>query len=263
MTKQAWLVGFAVTGVLACGTPVAAPEAESISAATQTIRGGDDAHVGEFPYHVRILGRGVTKCGGALVQPGWVVTSAHCLQGFTASELTVVMGEVRIDVTEPTQQARSVMRWIPHPDYGVVDDAPLHDVAVIQVAQPFIVTTAVSPVAFPSGPPNIGTSLTVTGWGTSGTGGGTTTQLKYASMPVSPPTNCAWVILRNPVEGAELCMVLVNQRIGACQGDEGDPLVLNGKLHGVMSWDGTGGCQQFTIFTNVANYVTWIRSYTG
>ncbi|WP_426731248.1 serine protease [Myxococcus faecalis] len=262
MTRQAWFVVTATLGVLGCGEPAVSGR-DPLEAEPQAILGGTNAAIGQFPYHVRILGRGASTCEGALVRPGWVLTTASCVSGFLPSELLLIAGEVRTDVTEPTQQSRAAQRWVPHPSFTVLGGAPVHDLAVIQTTTPFTVTSAVSPIALPSSAPALGTSHTATGWGHSGTGGPVSTQLQHASMPVHSLANCAPNIARPPVGGAELCLGIVNQARGACVGDEGAPLASNGTLYGLMSWDGTGACQQFTVFTNVASYVTWIVSYTG
>lgn len=65
---------------------------------------GEIAADGEFPWMVGIFLRwplGVWyehKCGGAIVGKRWILTAAHCLEGFAVDELWIKLGSNRLKV---------------------------------------------------------------------------------------------------------------------------------------------------------------------
>ena len=46
------------------------------------IVGGSEANVGEYPWMTAVARGGYVICGGALINSKFVVTAAHCIDGY-------------------------------------------------------------------------------------------------------------------------------------------------------------------------------------
>ncbi|RKH17346.1 serine protease [Corallococcus sp. CA047B] len=261
MTRRAWLAGLSLMGLLGCGGSVddAGLASPSVESTAQEILGGSVAARHQLPYQVRIMVQGVFTCGGTLTKAGWVVTAAHCVEGIAPSAIRVIAGDLLLSTLEADEQVRLVVRKVVHPSYVALE--ALHDVALLQLAQPFNLSAAVQPLALPVGPAPLGLH-TASGWGATQTGP-TSNALKYTSLRVVGPANCQALVGSGHVPSAQLCATPPNINTNVCQRDDGGPLVWGGRLYGILSWHGSSRCDTFSVFANVFTYVPWIQSYTG
>jgi hypothetical protein len=157
----------------------------SAARARAAVVGGSEAQIEQVPWQVIVVaeyeieGEMVgTLCGGSLVDMSHVVTAGHCAlnastrQRLNSSSFVVIAGASKFTEQEirngPTVQARSVelVRVHPYFDPRAGAGGP-DDVAVLNLAEALLPSTAVTPIAIaPTTPaPVEGDAVTVSGFG--------------------------------------------------------------------------------------------------
>jgi len=236
------------------------------------IIGGQSARISSFPYQVSIqTTRGQHFCGGSIISTRHILTAAHCVDDQSASSMQVVTGKTNL--SDQGGQTRRVARVTPHPAYNRRNTD--NDIAVIELASPLTITKdgveriiALDHSEF--SPRRSTDHFIVSGWGLTREGVSTSraNTLQYVRVPGVSRATCA---RRYASRGFEVTnnMVCAGYDEGgkdACQGDSGGPAIssVSGRQAGVVSWG--VGCARAGlpgVYTNVANYIPWIRSVTG
>ncbi|XP_067123352.1 transmembrane protease serine 9-like [Centruroides vittatus] len=240
------------------------------------IIGGENAELGNQPWHVAIVKRSLfsTKisCGGALIHQKWVLTAAHCVYRSPASSLRIRVGEY---------DTKSRSKDYPPEDYGVkrkiVNEeyealSYKNDIALLELSHPVAFRKHIIPVCLPKFDDNYtGEMATVTGWGR--------TDFKKKLIPnvlqkvkveVLDSEECQkWLEKAGRKETVFNTMVCAGYKDGgkdSCQGDSGGPLTVkkNGvaTLIGLVSWG--VGCARPNlpgVYTKISHYINWINVY--
>lgn len=74
--------------------------------------GGGAAPTGAYPWMSAVLDKRVTNvfaayhCGGTLIQPHWVMTSALCVEGRKGADIQVVVGATDLNASGPFRSPR-------------------------------------------------------------------------------------------------------------------------------------------------------------
>ncbi|XP_028627994.1 coagulation factor XII isoform X2 [Grammomys surdaster] len=240
--------------------------------------GGLVALPGSHPY-IAALYWGDNFCAGSLIAPCWVLTAAHCLQNRPApEELRVVLGQDRHNQSCERCQTLTVRSYRLHEGFSSVTYQ--HDLALLRLQERknnscAILSPYVQPVCLPSGPasPSETVLCEVAGWGHQFEGAEEyATFLQEAQVPLIPLDRCS----NSNVHGdailpGMLCAGFLEGGTDACQGDSGGPLVCEEEgaerqltLRGVISWgSGCGDRNKPGVYTDVANYLTWIQKQTA
>ncbi|MGJ5892194.1 serine protease [Streptomyces sp. V2] len=216
----------AAATTLLLGTPPA-------SAAPQPIVGGTTTTTSSYPFMMQITDASQKQfCGGTLVSATKVVTAAHCMVGETTGSVRVVGGRTYLNGTDGTV-GRVTGIWI-HPGY--TDTTEGDDVAVLTLATPMPYTPAPYVSATQTGLYAAGTTARILGWGTTSENGGSSNQLRTATVPVVSDAGCRSSYGADFVQSDMVCAGYTTGGTDTCQGDSGGPLLIGGVLAGITSW---------------------------
>jgi len=238
------------------------------AAATPHIVGGSQAEPHQFPWQVGIFMDDSYFCGGSIISDEYILTAAHCADGFSKFDVVIGAHEVRNPSEEghletTTREAFVNSGW---------DTSDLsNDMAILKVDK-ITFNQYASPVCLPKrsevGETFVGETMTVSGWGRESDASGSIARfLNFVSVPVMSNKECNDVY--GIVGDGVICVDTEGGR-GTCNGDSGGPLVKeNGdnvyRQYGVVSFGASIGCEAGLPagFTRVTEYLDFISQTTG
>ncbi|CAI5686819.1 elastase-1 [Oreochromis niloticus] len=236
----------------------------------QRVVGGEVAAPNSWPWQISLQylsgGSYYHTCGGTLIQRGWVMTAAHCVD--TPRTFRVILGEHDLNSNSGREQIIAVSAIYVHPQWDANKLSQGNDIALLRLASDANLNTYVQLGSLPpSGQilPN-NNPCYITGWGRTATGGSLSPQLKQAYLPlVDYPTCSSPSWWGSTVNNNMVCAGGGNE--AGCNGDSGGPLnCLNGGqyyVHGIASFVSGLGCNTYqkpTVFTRVSAFINWINS---
>lgn len=235
------------------------------------ILGGVEAVPGAWPWIAGILWSDEPDtyyaqfCSGVLIDKTWVLTAAHCVQGWSAKDIEVAVGAY--DLTSFTGSRTPVKSIKIHPQF---ESTSYHDIALIELSYPSYAPT----ISLFSGqsrddtPPSLlGRVVTVLGWGLADTA--TVwyypTKLRQVNLPVVADSYCDY-IYTDPIIPSQFCAGYYEGK-DACTGDSGGPAVLqvDGKwVHAGIVSSGVS-CEIYNgwygKYTRTSEYIQFIKLY--
>jgi len=224
------------------------------------IVGGTVAERGEFPWQVSWRSLGSHSCGGSILSENWVLSAGHCCAGLGTGD--IVAGGIDIYFPEGVEQHRTPDKFS-HPDY---DSATINnDVCLLKMDEPFEFNDEVMPIELDTSLDwSQGQTFTVSGWGSTFSGGFVVEKLHKVEVPFVSTDDCNASYNGNGYSITDGMICAGEKGKDSCQGDSGGPMVasVNGTsvLVGVVSW-GIGCAQEGYpgVYARVANYVDWIE----
>ncbi|XP_010618831.1 mastin-like isoform X1 [Fukomys damarensis] len=246
------------------------------------IIGGCPVSAWRFPWQVslRFYSRRSQRwehiCGGSLIHPQWVLTTAHCVdpQELEACTFRVQVGQLRLYEDDRLTKVAQIIR---HPKYNESLSAPGGgDIALLRLEAPVALSERVHPVSLPEASLRVsqGKTCWVTGWGDIRIGEPLPQpfHLQEVEVKVRSDRYCqqAYRHTFRPEHAGQLTkgdvLCAGSQNRGPCLGDSGGPLVCKWNCTwvqvGVVSWGNVcGHCALPGIYTRVMSYVSWIHHY--
>uniref|UniRef100_UPI0031DAA3F3 trypsin-like serine protease n=1 Tax=Streptomyces hawaiiensis TaxID=67305 RepID=UPI0031DAA3F3 len=215
-------------------------------------------------------------CGGAVVAPTKILTAAHCVRNDNRdynwqAHGAVVTGTAQLPTTDSTGatdlhggQATAVQRQWWQGGYDPVDreagkyqsDLGMLTLAAPVKAAPIRMVTHGDTASYAAG-----TQAKLYGWGrTTSTGQDLSPTLRTATLTLRSDSTCSGVYDTAFVPGLMVCAGTQSGTdtgtTAACNGDSGGPLIVGGRIAGVVSW-GAKDCVTegyYSVFTRMSAY---------
>jgi len=249
------------------------------ASAQQKVVGGVDVDIKDYPWQVALTSSasGSGFCGGSIIGDSWVLTAAHCVNGTSASGLYIRGGSSSSFASGG--DSYSVSQIIVHPSYS----GNSFDFALVEINGEFAYNSNVQKIdlideaEIAAGVQAGGVMATITGWGTTSSGGSLASVLQMVEAPiVENDVACGSATDSNgnsgqyPCSSLDASMIcagdLINGGEDACQGDSGGPLAVRSAddsrwlLIGATSWG--YGCADVLypgVWSKVSYVLDWIN----
>jgi len=206
-------------------------------------------------------------CGGSLIDESHILTAAHCIEGFSASDvktLRIYLGAHDIKSGSDGRSEHRVIRIIKHKDFN--PKTLVNDIAILTLETPARISSTIQPVCMPTlDITHEGELVTVSGWGALSEGGGQPNKLNQVDVHVISNSECGRKYnnrIPGQIEPTMICAADPNR--DSCSGDSGGPLFMkrSGKVVqlGIVSW-GIGCARPDSpgVYTRVTKMMDWIR----
>ena len=211
----------------------------------------EEAVPGSWPHQVSLQGPKGHFCGGSLISPDYVLTSARCASMINEKGFSAVMG--LHDLEDENHQEICVRESVVHPEYDPETNS--HDIALVRLSWSANLDSWTNPACVIDGeiPPDI--LCVATGWG-SAKNEALFYPTRLQQYPISFHRPCS----------TEDTLCSGTGGIGVCTGDVSSPLTcfMGGKwlLAGISTK--RGECEDVSVnrnyFTKASFYNDWIQT---
>ncbi|KAL3276631.1 hypothetical protein HHI36_012003 [Cryptolaemus montrouzieri] len=220
------------------------------------IAGGEPADIADFPYQVSITLDG-DLCGGAILDQNHVLTAAHCTFQKDASDIVIRAGSQYRDRDGITVQAEEIFQ---HENFD--PESFENDIAVIKLETDLNFDATVGLISLPSSGEDVEEFrlATVTGYGWISDHGPFADSLQKVDLPIISTDTCK-MIYPGQITDTMFCAGYQEGGKDACPGDSGGPMVLDGKVIGIVSFGpDCAAAGQPGAYTKVSSFIDFINS---
>lgn len=264
ISARSWTAALAAIAILSSALMFIAPQSRAVV-------GGSPTTIDQARWQALIIVDPENRlCGGAIVDPSWVVTVAHCVSGFGPSQIDVHVGVSTLGERASVNRI-PLSEVIVHPSWD--SSSFRNDIALLRLSTPVAFDAKVGPIALPiavdgSAWPPAGTSATISGWGATEFGGTPSNQLRSAQVQVigGPADSVCGRYGDNFDAAVEICAGVPGGGVDSCQGDSGSPLVIDAAGAPVLGGLTSVGfeCARADypgLFTRVTSFIPWLQQY--
>ena len=234
------------------------------------IVGGEDANIQDYPYQAALLSTGgwsYAYCGASIINEYWILTAAHCVEGESASNTGVRVGNSASYAQGGTTYDAAEI--ITHPNYN--GNTMNNDIALIRLEDPITFNNYTQPVVLMCdqqvelGVEDPGEMSWITGWGEDEGTANNPNQLQVVSVPITTTSNYG----NNQIDPDMIMAGYSDGGYDSCQGDSGGPMVVlaaDGETFlqcGIVSWG--YGCAEAGypgVYARVSYFIDWICDNT-
>nr|XP_023016529.1 neurotrypsin-like [Leptinotarsa decemlineata] len=233
---------------------------------------GSVARKGDYPWQaalkIKVKETSVHWCGAVIISSKWVLTAAHCLQGYTKGAYIIVAGEYNTDEDEGTEQQKYIEEFFIHERFRKGHKMN-NDIALIKVkGGGFALNDDVQPICLPDTDVSYDQDLncTISGFGSVKSGiSAYSHDMMAAWIPIHSNDICKMPhIYGSALAEGMFCAGFLDGGIDACEGDSGGPLACLEQgyftLYGLTSWgQHCGYANKPGVYVKVAYYRPWIE----